>query len=62
MDYQVKTSVAFIIFNRPNLTQRVFEEIRKARPPLLLVIADGPRRDHPKDEERCVKARSVIEL
>lgn len=61
MDYQLRTPVAFIIFNRPNLAQRVFEEIRKVHPPLLLVIADGPRQDHPQDEERCAKTRAIIE-
>jgi len=37
-DYQLKTPVAFIIFNRPDTTKRVFAEIAKAKPPKLLVI------------------------
>ena len=37
--------VAFIIFNRPDTTAMVFEEIRKAKPSKLYVIADGPRPD-----------------
>ncbi|MFM6097505.1 MAG: glycosyltransferase family 2 protein, partial [Dolichospermum sp.] len=43
----MKTPVAFIIFNRPDTTKRVFEAIRQAKPPKLLVIADGPRADRP---------------
>src|SRR2546423_566674 len=39
------TPVAFFIFNRPDLTQRVFEAISLARPRRLLVVADGPRVD-----------------
>ncbi len=61
MDFQLKTPVALIIFSRPETTSRVFEEIRKARPPLLLVVADGPRIHHPEDKERCAKARAIID-
>ncbi len=55
------TSVAFIIFNRPDTTRRVFAEIAKARPPKLLVIADGPRADHPDDVEKCAAVRAIID-
>ena len=40
-------AVCFCIFNRPDTTQRVFERIRQARPPRLLVVGDGPREDRP---------------
>jgi hypothetical protein len=52
------TPVAFIIFNRPDLTEIVFEAIRQAKPKKLLVIADGPR--FPEEAEKCEKARAVI--
>jgi hypothetical protein len=61
MDFQLKTPVTFIIFNRPETTSRVFEEIRKARPPLLLLVADGPRSGHASDAELCAEARAVVE-
>ncbi len=57
----MKTPVAFLIFNRPELTARVFEAIRRAQPPLLLVVADGPRAGRPGEAELCAAARSVIE-
>lgn len=60
-DYQLKTPVAFIIFNRSDTTERVFAEIAKAKPPTLLVIADGPRADHPEDNEKCSAARAIID-
>ena len=53
------TPVAFIVFNRPDLTQRVFEAIAKAKPQKLFVIADGPR--SPEEAEKCQKARQVID-
>src|SRR5208337_2346930 len=57
----LSTPVAFLIFNRPDTTARVFEEIRRARPTELLVIADGPRENDPREAERCSAARAIIE-
>lgn len=54
-----KTPVAFIVFRRPDLTARVFEAIRQARPEKLLVIADGPR--NPAEAEVCRATRAVTE-
>ena len=60
-NYQLKTPVAFVIFNRPNNTAKVFETIRKAQPPKLLVIADGPREDKPGEAEKCAATRAIID-
>lgn len=60
-DFSLTTPVAFFIFNRVDTAERVFSLIREARPARLLVIADGPRADHPDDIERCGAARSIIE-
>lgn len=38
------TSILFLIFNRMDTTKRVFEEIRKARPPKLYIACDGARK------------------
>ena len=51
--------VAFVIFNRPDLTAQVFERIRKARPRQLFLIADGPRT--PEDAEKCARAREIAQ-
>lgn len=59
--YRCRTPVAFLIFNRPDTTERVFGEIAKARPRKLLVVADGARPDRPGERERCTLTRSVIE-
>jgi hypothetical protein len=61
MGTRLKTAVAFIIFNRPDTTERVFEAIRRAQPPILLVVADGPREDRPEEKELCAGARNVVE-
>jgi hypothetical protein len=61
MHFRLKTPVAFIIFNRPETTSRVFQEIRKARPPLLLLVADGPRLGHSSDAEQCAQTRAIVD-
>ena len=60
-DWQLKTPVAFIIFNRPDTTERVFAVIAKARPPKLLVVADGPRENRAGEAERCAATRAIID-
>lgn len=60
-DFKLRTPVVFMIFNRPDTTKIVFEEIRKARPTKLLVIADGPRLDRPGEAQRCAAVRSIVE-
>ena len=59
--FQLKTPVAFIIFNRPDNTLRVFEAIRQAQPPVLLVAADGPRVDRIGEAEKCAETRAIID-
>ncbi len=55
----LSTPVAFLIFNRPDVTLRVFEAIRSAKPKKLLIIADGPR--FPKEFQKCNEARKIID-
>ncbi len=50
-----------MIFNRPDLTRRVFERIREARPEILLVVADGPRGGESGDVDKCRESRAIIE-
>ncbi len=59
--YRCKSPVAFLVFNRPETTRKVFAEIARTRPPKLLVVADGPRRDQPGESDRCAEVRRIIE-
>ncbi len=56
----LRTPVIFLIFNRPDLTQRVFECIAAQKPRHLLVIADGPRNE--EERELCEQTRAVIKV
>ncbi len=55
------TAVTLILFNRPDLTRRVFEEISKAKPRKLFLIADGPRPNAAGEPEKCAAARAVVD-
>ena len=57
----MKSAVVFLIFNRPEQTRRSFNKIREARPPILLVVCDGPRANHPKDVENVNEVRQIID-
>jgi len=54
--------VLFVVFNRPDLTVRTIEAMRRAepRPTTIYVAADGPRSDQPEDIEKVSKTREVV--
>lgn len=56
----MKTPVVFIIFNRPDTTQKVFDAIKQAKPEKLIVIADGPRTHKEGEAEKCKQTRDII--
>ncbi len=58
MTKQLNTPIAFIIFNRPDTAQKVFNEIKKVKPKQLFVIADGARND--EEWKRCNETRDII--
>lgn len=58
--YQVKSPVLFLIFNRPDTTERVFNEIRSARPSKLYIAADGARQDRIGETNLCEATRSAV--
>lgn len=60
-DWQLSVPVAFIIFNRPDVTEKVFTEIAKARPPKLLIIGDGPRSTRLGEHDLVSSTRKIVE-
>lgn len=54
------TPVLLLVFNRPDTTRRVFEEIRKIKPTYLFIAADGPRKNHPNDKEKCQEVLGIF--
>ncbi len=53
--------LAFLIFNRPEETERCFAAVRALKPTKLFLIADGPRSSRPKEADLCRKTRDVVE-
>lgn len=53
--------VLFLIFNRPQTTEKVFQRIREIRPKYLYVSADGPRVNKEHEKELCESTRKLIE-
>lgn len=60
MEKLLKTPVLFIIFNRPDTTQKVFDEIKKVKPLKIFIAADGPRNDKKNEAQNCQKTRTII--
>ena len=53
--------VVLLFFNRPHSTKIVFDHIRKIKPAQLFLVADGPRKNHPEDTQKCKQAREISE-
>jgi hypothetical protein len=58
--YQTKSAVLFLIFNRPDTTRKVFEQIRTAKPARLYVAADAPRPGNDDDILLCKQTRAIV--
>lgn len=56
----LKTPVLFLIFNRLEISKKVFEAIRQAKPPKLYIGSDGPRKERPDEEEIVNSVRDYI--
>ena len=54
------TPILFLIFNRPDTSQAVFEQIRKVEPKQLFVAADGPRDWVAGESEQCAFTREIV--
>lgn len=62
IQYKVKSPVLLLIFNRPDTTLKVLNQLRKVQPAKLYIAADGPRSNNISDKALCAEARAVIDL
>ncbi len=56
----LNTPVLFLVFNRPDTTSQVFDQIRKVQPKQLFIAADGPRADKEGEKETCEQVRRMV--
>ena len=61
MSNSIDLPVVLFVFNRPHLTSLVIERLRAVRPKTLLVVADGPRCDQPRDPQLCAEVRQIVD-
>lgn len=55
------TPVVLIAFNRPDVTRRNIEVLRRVKPATLYLVVDGPRADHPDDIPACDAVRAILD-
>jgi len=58
MSYDIP--ILFLIFNRPETTNKVFDKIRQIKPKKLYIAADGPRKNNNIDIVNCLKVKEII--
>jgi hypothetical protein len=56
----LRTPILLVVFNRPELTRKVFNEIRSAKPRKLYIAADGPRPNNIGDIKRCTEVQKIV--
>lgn len=54
------TPILLIAFNRPDITQRVFDEIKKIKPKQFFMSVDGPRDTKPGEDVLCQTTRDIV--
>lgn len=60
-NWGIDVAVLCIFFARPNQFRQCFEQVRKARPRVLLLWQDGPREGRTDDVENIMKCREIAE-
>lgn len=58
-EYLVDVPVKLILWSRPELTRRVWEVLKEARPSILFIISDGGR--NPEEKALIEESRKVVE-
>lgn len=53
--------IAFIIFNRPDVTRRTFEAISAIKPRKLFLISDGPRSNRLGEADKVAQTRAIVQ-
>lgn len=57
---KIDVAVLILFFNRPKLLEKVFEQVKMARPSKLYLFQDGARDGRPDDVENIGKCREIV--
>ena len=55
-----ETPILFLVFNRPETTEKVFSVIKKLKPSFLYIAADGPREYVEGEGDKCKHVQESI--
>jgi hypothetical protein len=58
---QLDTAVVYLAYNRPRHVKKTFPAIRRAKPKVLFLVADGPKTDSETDFQNCSEVRRLIQ-
>lgn len=58
LTYNKQTPILLLVFNRPDLTKKVFESISAAKPERLYIAADGARNE--EEKIKCIAVRDIV--
>ncbi len=61
MDNQFATPILLLIFNRPNAVASLIENLRRTKPAVIYVGADGARKNKAGEAEKCMQSRALID-
>ena len=56
-----ETPILLIVFNRPDKTKLVFNEIKKIKPKKLFISCDGPRKNELEDQYLCAEVKKIVQ-
>lgn len=59
-EMQFSTPILFIIFNRPDTTEKVFNRLKTLKPKKLYIAADGPREHKKCESDKCKLSRKIV--
>lgn len=54
------TPILLLVFNRPQETEIVFNQVKKIKPKYLYIAADGPRSNKPGEEYLCNQVKNIF--
>ncbi|MEN6459656.1 MAG: glycosyltransferase family 2 protein [Thermoguttaceae bacterium] len=60
-EHHTNLPVIMVAFNRPAKVRQVLEVVRSVRPPVVVLITDGPRPGRQADVDNCREVRRVLE-
>lgn len=58
--YKTDVAVLILFFNRPSMLEKVFAQVKEARPSRLYLFQDGARSGREDDAENVMKCRDIV--